>query len=63
MLALPANRGPTVPEHVAWTMVQLGNVRFNTDGWIRAETAYQQGALSNYPGSVHAEAGLARVGG
>jgi tetratricopeptide (TPR) repeat protein len=49
-----------VPEHVAWTMVQLGNVRFNMGLLGRAEEAYRR-ALSRLPRYVHAEAGLARV--
>jgi tetratricopeptide (TPR) repeat protein len=49
-----------VPEHVAWTMVQLGNVRFNTGRLDQAEAAYRR-ALARLPGYVHAEAGLARV--
>lgn len=50
----------TVPEHVAWTMVQLGNVRFNTGRLDDAAKAYRK-ALARLPGYVHAEAGLARV--
>ena len=50
----------TVPEHVAWTMVQLGNVRFNMGRLDQAERAYRM-ALSRLPRYVHAEAGLARV--
>ena len=50
----------TVPEHVAWTMVQLGNVRFNMGLLDQAEEAYRR-ALARLPGYVHAEAGLARV--
>jgi tetratricopeptide (TPR) repeat protein len=50
----------TVPEHVAWTMVQLGNVHFNTGQLDQAAKAYRQ-ALARLPRYVHAEAGLARV--
>jgi tetratricopeptide (TPR) repeat protein len=50
----------TVPEHVAWTMVQLGNVRFNMGRLDQAEEAYRR-ALTRLPRYVHAEAGLARV--
>jgi tetratricopeptide (TPR) repeat protein len=50
----------TVPEHVAWTMVQLGNVYFNMGRLDRAATSYRR-ALARLPGYVHAEAGLARV--
>jgi len=57
-LALQADS--TVPEQVAWTMVQLGNIRFNTGRRSTAAAAYRQ-ALVRLPGYVHAEAGLARV--
>jgi tetratricopeptide (TPR) repeat protein len=50
----------TVPEHVAWTMVQLGNVRFNMGRLAEAAKAYRM-ALARLPRYVHAEAGLARV--
>jgi tetratricopeptide (TPR) repeat protein len=50
----------TVPEHVAWTAVQLGNVYFNTGRLEEAAGAYRK-ALVRLPGYVHAEAGLARV--
>src|ERR671931_1759609 len=49
----------TVPEHVAWTIVQLGNVRFNMGRLDQAEQAYRR-ALARLPRYVHAEAGLAR---
>jgi tetratricopeptide (TPR) repeat protein len=49
-----------VPEHVAWTMMQLGNVSFNRGDLRTAEEGYEK-ALARYPGYVHAEAGLARV--
>ena len=57
-LALEADS--TVPEHVAWTMVQLGNVFFNMGRLEDAARAYRK-ALTRLPGYVHAEAGLARV--
>jgi tetratricopeptide (TPR) repeat protein len=57
-LALEADS--TVPEQVAWTRVQLGNVRFNTADLNAAADAYRR-ALAVVPGYVHAEAGLARV--
>ena len=50
----------TVPEHVAWTRVLLGNVDFNRGRLDRAARSYR-GALRREPGYVHAEAGLARV--
>ena len=57
-LALEADS--TVPEQVAWTLVQLGNVQFNRGRLGAAERGYRQ-ALRRLPGYVHAEAGLARV--
>jgi tetratricopeptide (TPR) repeat protein len=56
----PAADRSDVPEHVAWTMVQLGNVSFNTGRLEQAAKAYRD-ALRRRPGYVHAEAGLARV--
>jgi tetratricopeptide (TPR) repeat protein len=58
-LAPDADRSP-VPEHVAWTFVQLGNVRFNSGRLRQAAAAYRT-ALRRLPAYVHAEAGLARV--
>ena len=52
--------GSTVPEHVAWTTVQLGNVDFNQGRAADAAKEYRE-ALRRLPGYVHAEAGLARV--
>jgi tetratricopeptide (TPR) repeat protein len=57
-LALEADS--TVPEQVAWTQVQLGNVRFNMGRLGLAARAYRV-ALRGFPGYVHAQAGLARV--
>ena len=50
----------TVPEHVAWTRVQLGNLAFNHGRLGEAEAAYRA-ALKQLPGYVHANAGRARV--
>jgi tetratricopeptide (TPR) repeat protein len=58
--ALALATDSTVPEHVAWTMVQLGNVHFNTGRLDLAAKAYRR-ALARLPGYVHAEAALARV--
>jgi tetratricopeptide (TPR) repeat protein len=58
-LAAEADRSP-VPEHVAWALVQLGNVRFNMGRLALAARAFRD-ALRRFPGYVHAEAGLARV--
>ena len=57
-LALQADS--TVPEQVAWTEVQLGNVHFNR-GELGAAAAAYTTALRRFPGYVHAQAGLARV--
>ena len=58
--ALALGAGSTVPEHVAWATVQLGNVRFNSGRLEAAAKAYRA-ALHRLPGYVHAEAGLARI--
>ena len=52
--------GSAVPEHVAWTTVQLGNVDFN-QGRVGAAAIEYRRALRRLSGYVHAEAGLARV--
>jgi tetratricopeptide (TPR) repeat protein len=57
-LALEADA--TIPEQVAWTMTQIGNVEFNMGRLAAAGNAYRR-ALRRFPGYVHAEAGLARV--
>jgi tetratricopeptide (TPR) repeat protein len=57
-LALEADA--TIPEQIAWTMTQIGNIRFNMGRLGAAATAYRR-ALRRFPGYVHAEAGLARV--
>jgi tetratricopeptide (TPR) repeat protein len=57
---LALGTGPGVPEHVAWTQVQLGNVEFNRGRLDAAARAYRR-ALAGLPRYVHAEAGLARV--
>ncbi len=57
-LALGSQTG--IPEQVAWTEVQLGNVAFNT-GRLEAAAGAYRNALHRLPGYVHAEAGLARV--
>jgi tetratricopeptide (TPR) repeat protein len=57
-LALEADA--TIPEQIAWTMTQVGNVNFNMGRLAEAASAYRQ-ALRRFPGYVHAEAGLARV--
>jgi len=57
-LALEADA--TIPEQIAWTMTQIGNVNFNMGQLGAAAKAYRR-ALRRFPGYVHAEAGLARV--
>ena len=57
-LALEADA--TIPEQIAWTMTQIGNVDFNMGRLGVAARAYRR-ALRRFPGYVHAEAGLARV--
>jgi tetratricopeptide (TPR) repeat protein len=57
-LALEADA--TIPEQIAWTMTQIGNVNFNMGRLGEAANAYRR-ALRRFPGYVHAEAGLARV--
>jgi tetratricopeptide (TPR) repeat protein len=49
-----------VPEHVAATHVQLGNIHFNAGRLADAHRAYSE-ALEELPGYLRAEAGLARV--
>ena len=50
----------TVPEHVAWTRVQLGNLAFNRGRLGESAKAFRA-ALARTPAYVHANAGLARV--
>jgi tetratricopeptide (TPR) repeat protein len=50
----------TVPEHIAWMRVQLGNIQFAAGDFRQAEASYRA-ALDEIPGYVHAEAGLAQV--
>jgi len=57
-LALEADA--TIPEQIAWTMTQIGNVDFNMGRLAAAARAYRR-ALRRFPTYVHAEAGLARV--
>jgi tetratricopeptide (TPR) repeat protein len=57
-LALEADT--TIPEQVAWTITQIGNVEFNMGHYAAARGEYDR-ALRRYPGYVHAQAGFARV--
>jgi cytochrome c-type biogenesis protein CcmH/NrfG len=52
--------GSGVPEHAAWTLVQLGNLYVNSGRLRLAEQSYSE-ALARDHGYVHAWAGLARV--
>jgi len=52
--------GSASPENVGWTLVQLGNLFFDTGRPAKAEAAYRT-ALAADPGYAHAQAGLARV--
>lgn len=57
-LAVQAGAGTVEP--LAWTLVQLGNLYFDTGRLRPAESAYRR-ALFVLPGYVHARAALARV--
>lgn len=57
---LALETGSSVPEYVAWTNVQLGNLHFNSGRLEKAARDYRE-ALDSFPGYVHAEAALARV--
>ena len=55
-----AAAGAANPENVAWTQVQLGNLRFDGGDLAGAERAYAR-ALAGLPNYVYALAGQARV--
>jgi tetratricopeptide (TPR) repeat protein len=57
-LAVEAGAGTGEPK--AWTLVQLGNLHFDTGRLGPAGHAYRQ-ALAAFPGYVHAHAALARL--
>ncbi|MEP6893267.1 MAG: hypothetical protein ABI927_05750 [Gaiellaceae bacterium] len=57
---LALSTATTIPEHAAWTRVQLGNIAFN-QGRLAAAAKNYRAALAGYPRYVHGEAGLARV--
>ena len=59
-MRLAAEAGSSVPEHAAWTLVQLGNLQFDAGRLGTSASRYRQ-ALARLPGYVYAEAGLARV--
>ena len=52
--------GSANAENAAWTLVQLGNLYFDTGRLRPAETAYRR-ALARFPGYHHALAALARA--
>ena len=57
-LAVQAGEGTAEP--AAWSLVQLGNLYYDTGRLVPADHAYRE-ALARFPGYVHAEAGLGRV--
>jgi tetratricopeptide (TPR) repeat protein len=57
-LAVAAGAGTVEP--LAWTLVQLGNLYFDTGRLASAARAYREG-LAHFPGYVHAEAALGKV--
>ena len=59
-MELAVRAGAGNAENAAWTLVQLGNLHFDTGRLLPAERAYRE-ALARYPGYVKAQAGLARV--
>ena len=59
-LRLAVEAGAAVPEHAAWSLVQLGNLEFGA-GRIAAASTHYRGALRRLPGYASADAGLARV--
>ena len=59
-MRLAVEAGAGTQEPLAWTLVQLGNLYFDTGRLRPAEHAYRR-ALSVYPRYVHAEAALGRV--
>ena len=59
-LRLAVEAGAAVPEHAAWSLVQLGNLAFGAGRFDAASTLYRA-ALRRLPGYAAANAGLARV--
>jgi tetratricopeptide (TPR) repeat protein len=59
-MRLAVDAGAGGGENVAWTLIQLGNLYFDTGRLGPAARAYRA-ALRRLPTYVHAEAGLARV--
>jgi tetratricopeptide (TPR) repeat protein len=59
-MRLAVQAGSANAENAAWTLVQLGNLYFDTGRLRPADRAYRE-ALFRFPGYAHAEAALARV--
>lgn len=59
-MQLAVEAGGPNAENTNWTRVQLGHLYFNRGDLVQAEAQYRQ-ALEDYPGYIHAMAGLARV--
>jgi tetratricopeptide (TPR) repeat protein len=59
-MELAVEAGAGTQEPLAWTLVQLGNLYFDTGRLGSAEQAYRR-ALAVFPRYVHAEAALGRV--
>jgi tetratricopeptide (TPR) repeat protein len=59
-LRLAVEAGGGVPEHAAWSLVQLGNLELGSGRLVAAGRAYRA-ALVRLPGYASADAGLARV--
>jgi tetratricopeptide (TPR) repeat protein len=60
MMARAAEAGGPAAENTAWTIVQLGNLHFNSGDLDAAEREYAR-ATALLDGYVHGQAGLARV--
>ncbi len=59
-LRLAVEAGGAVPEHAAWSLVQLGNLEFGAGRLTAASRIYRE-ALRRLPGYASADAGVARV--
>ena len=59
-MELAVEAGSGVPEHGAWTLVQLGDLHFN-EGRLQPAARSYRAALARVPRYVYADAGLARV--
>ena len=59
-MKLAVEAGAGTGEPAAWTLVQLGNLYYDTGRLDQAEQKYRE-ALARFPGYVHAQAALGRV--